>query len=201
MRSNHTTLFPLVAIGLSLYSSALAAQEAGSPPHRHMPEAQDQVRDRPGFGGMPRPPREGEPGDKRMMEPPRSSPAFELAQDLSAAETMIGIKSNQLDVWRNYSSALIAMVARPMRQDMVLPVNGEPDKGRPLAEVLIDRAIADGIAAKNAKAALDALKMILTPEQQQLLELAERNILREPSFHPPMHEDANSRPPGDHPTP
>ncbi len=100
-----------------------------------------------------------------------------------------------------YSSALIAMAARPMRQDMVLPLNGEPDKGRPLAEVLIDRAIADGIAAKNAKAALDALKMILTPEQQQLLELAERNILREPSFHPPMHKDGNSRPPGDHPTP
>lgn len=210
MRFNHT-LFPLVALGLNLYGSTLLAQEAGSPHLRPVVEAQEarnEVRGRPGVGGMSRPPRGIGPDESGMMQPSQSSPAFEFAQDLSVAETMIGIKSNQLDAWRDYSSALIAMAAPPMGQDTALPGADEPDKGRPIGEVLIDYAIAHGDAAKRAKAALEALKAALealkaalTPDQQLRLEMAERDMWRESGLQRPMHVDANSRPQGDHPTP
>lgn len=89
---------------------------------------------------------------------PRFGPP--LAARLAEQETAIGIRSNQLDAWRDYADALQAMLAPP-----------KPPAAPPAREAFaIEGAMAADIAARGEaaaklKSAIDALKPKLSPEQ------------------------------------
>lgn len=94
-----------------------------------------------------------------------------MAEKLAAMETAVGIRSNQLDAWRKYTSSLVDLVevtpppapapdAKPA-PDAVKPIFGEP-----IADRTIDRAE----KAKKFKTAAEELRKVLDADQLQKLE-------------------------------
>ncbi|QKC95931.1 hypothetical protein [Mesorhizobium sp. NZP2298] len=123
-------------------------------------------------------------GPRRMGPPPE----FMLAARLAALETRVGIRSEQLDAWRDYTSALQAVLSPP-RPDRVPGGTGGPGEpeakgpdaapgGKPDAFAFQER-LADDITARAASAAklkdaIAVLRAKLTPEQLEILASAER---------------------------
>ncbi|MER9307036.1 hypothetical protein NKJ06_19550 [Mesorhizobium sp. M0293] len=124
-------------------------------------------------------------GPRRMGPPPE----FMLAARLAALETRVGIRTEQLDAWRDYTSALQAVLSPP-RPDHGRP--GGPDgPGNPEAkgpdtsgpgggpdpfafqEKLADDVTARAVSAGKLKEAIAELRAKLTPEQLELLASAE----------------------------
>ena len=124
-------------------------------------------------------------GPRHMGPPPEM-----LAARLSLLETRIGVRAEQLDAWRDYTSALQAVLAPP-RFDHgpgtpgepgpeagtpVIP--GSPDQARrdPFAfqEQLADEVTKRAASAAKLKDAIAALRTKLTPEQLEILASADR---------------------------
>jgi hypothetical protein len=89
----------------------------------------------------------------------------DLPRMLSAVETEIGIRTNQLDAWRDFTDALLATVQRPSPPPA--SAQGADEKAQPfaLAQRLADNAIARAKSAENLLKAIDALRSKLTPDQ------------------------------------
>jgi hypothetical protein len=117
-------------------------------------------------------------GPRRMGPPPE----FMLAARLAVLETRVGIRSEQLDAWRDYTSALQAVLTPPRPDhgpggpetkgpDAAGP-GGKPD---PFAfqEKLADDVTARAVSAGRLKDAIAALRAKLTPEQLEILASAE----------------------------
>lgn len=152
--------------------------------------------------------------DMRPM-PPRGGPGqwaagprgqefrMRIAERLSAAETLIGIRADQLDAWRSYTSALIDLFAPPAPPAPPVggltpggPAPGGPDAGADRAfarEERMAQRIKDRAAKADALiAAIATLKTKLTPDQLEKL----GSITLMPR--PPMHPGWGGRGPGGH---
>jgi hypothetical protein len=115
-------------------------------------------------------------GPRRMGPPPE----FRLAARLSALETRIGVRTEQLDAWRDYTSALQAVLARPDHgpdgPGERGPGAGETGARDPFAfqERLADDLTERAASAAKLKGAIAALRAKLTPEQLEILASADR---------------------------
>ncbi len=151
--------------------------------------------DAPGFPPPP-PPMMGHgrhqprPDDGDRRHGPKPPPVAMAAMMLSAAETAIGIRVDQLDAWRAFSSAVVAMLEPPAPPP---PPSAEADAGdetpdpfdriEHLAAFIAER----GRRAEAVEDAIDALRPVLTPEQTERLaeieaRLAARGLM--PPFPP-----------------
>ena len=92
---------------------------------------------------------------------PHGGPCPPLARMLADEEVAIGVRSAQLDAWRDYTDALLAVAAPPAPP--------KPDEGATTAfafpQKMADDAIMRAKAAEKLKAAIEALKATLSPEQ------------------------------------
>ncbi|MBZ8134517.1 hypothetical protein CLD20_14650 [Afifella sp. IM 167] len=106
----------------------------------------------------------GPPPDPRMM----------IAERLATAETYVGIRADQLDVWRGYTDALLDLLAASPRQlDAKLhPRPGKhPQDGSPsvFGEGIADAAIERSVSARSLKEASRKLRQELSDEQLERL--------------------------------
>jgi hypothetical protein len=114
-----------------------------------------------------------------------------LANNLNAAETLIGIRADQHDAWRDYTTALLAMFQPPARP--APPAAGAAPEAKPAPQAfareerLVQRATERAAKAAELSKAIDALKAKLTPEQLEKLAQAD---LR---FGPPMGPRGHGR--------
>jgi len=123
-------------------------------------------------------------GSHRRGPPPEMLPAR-----LSALETRIGVRAEQLDAWRDYTSALQAVLAPPQfdhgpgaqsgpRPEAAGPNAPGDNQARrdPFAfqERLADDVTARAASAAKLKDAIAALRTKLTPQQLEILASAER---------------------------
>jgi hypothetical protein len=146
------TLVPLLVVGsLTVASLAVLTSAWGHPSggERHERHAKSWKcdGDRPGHWHHKR----GHHGSHR------------LAMKLSAMETAIGIRANQLDVWRDFSDALLAVTKRPSHGGTVTTEGQDQPFAR--AERLADNTITRAASAEKLKEAIEALRGTLTPEQ------------------------------------
>ncbi|MDY8110006.1 Spy/CpxP family protein refolding chaperone [Fulvimarina sp. 2208YS6-2-32] len=146
-----------------------------------------------------------------MMNPAK------VASGLAALETGIGITSDQMDVWREFSSAAVAFAAasRPSHgprgerwrdrdeapeagQAPNAATGGEAASGAQRTpfdrlERITSRAIASGEAARTLQSAAETLQQSLTPEQIDTARTLMRSMMREARMEQRGHHGKGGR--------
>lgn len=205
MRQRYIVATLLMTTIGGIATSALAAESATTPDAQNtagIETAQPLPGDMPPVGWPARGPHPETPmmafGEDRPMPPfgppggfPHGpNPAMELAGRLSAMETLIGIRSAQLDAWRDYTNALTDLLAFPQHRPPGQPPSGDDAASQPNHDVdnqkeLLGERIADRVLDRAAKATVlkdkaGALRNVLTADQLVKLEDAERSLVPGP---------------------
>lgn len=105
-----------------------------------------------------------------------------MARELSVMETAIGIRAEQLDTWRDFTDALLAMMPkRPHHFDK--PAKLDDREPFWMAEKFADRTLEKAEAAQKLKDAVIKLRETLTPDQLERVEAYEASIHRRMRAH------------------
>ncbi|MGB6389515.1 MAG: Spy/CpxP family protein refolding chaperone [Methyloceanibacter sp.] len=182
----------LVVAVLALTSLTLLTTAWGDTPGKNPMRTAWAGHERGHHGRMPRCNRPG-PDRAAMPHGPGWRGPDRLAAKLSAMETEIGIRANQLDAWRDFTDALLATMKRPSHPMRTGPGAATSDENAPfsLAERFADNAIARGQSGEALKKAIGALRSTLTPDQLDKVKAIEarfRSMHGGPrSFGPPHH--------------
>ena len=141
--------------------------------------------------------RTADAGASGFRPPPGMPPAMggpfappHLASLLSASETLLGIRTDQLDAWRDFTDAFLAL-AQPPRPST--PSETPEPFARPAA--LASKVMADGKKAEALAAAIDRLKAKLSPAQLERAAQLDAQLLPPP---PPFWGGPPSPGPGGH---
>lgn len=99
---------------------------------------------------------------------------YRLASQLSLQETVIGIRAEQLDAWRAYTQAVLAMV--PDREAVLAVVGAPDDLGSLPAAFARTEAVSEQLMryadrAEVLQKAITDLRQVLTPEQLEAARL------------------------------
>lgn len=126
---------------------------------------------RPGAGPPPPPPHDERYGFGHPH----------LIHELAAMEVAIGIRSHQIDAWRDFTDAMLATVPPPQNPSAEAP---EP-KPEPFSRVLklATDAIERGRNAERLVKAVTALRALLTQEQLERIALNEARLRPPPGQH------------------
>lgn len=166
-----------------------AAPVPGDVPSRLPPPPRPDRPDAKGAGALPGAAPGADAADARPPHPagppPLPGPA-KLAEVLATAETFIGVRADQIDTWRTFTDAALALVPEP-------PVDGPPTgAAEPFSRPseMANRLVSEGKKAEQLLAAIQQLKAKLTPAQLQ------RVAQFEAMLPPPPPPPGVKRPPG-----
>lgn len=145
-----------------------------------------------GLGAGPPPPFGGKPKPDRHP----------LARELATMETEIGIRSNQVDAWRDFTDSILSVTApsAPPKPPLAVKDGAPSPKREPFAlvEELANHTVERGLNAERLIKAIDVLRGVLTPQQLEKVSALE-GLFMPPlgGLRPPPHHPSGK--PGSHP--
>ncbi|MEZ2133030.1 MULTISPECIES: hypothetical protein [unclassified Sinorhizobium] len=159
----------LLSTGIFLLPPALHAQQGGSRQPDGTPAAQTGEMPMDLLPPFPRGFHGGHfTGERLAFLRDHYDPArlrLRIAGLLAAQETVIGIRSDQHDVWQAYSQAILAMIPEKAQLDAVMVKPGERSEAFGHPEAIADALIAYADKAASLKQAIANLRSRLSPEQ------------------------------------
>ena len=131
---------------------------------------------------------------------PHRGPPPNIAEHLSRLEVELGIRSAQLDAWRDFTDAMISVMQppKPPRPEQVVQGSDAPKAARApfeMVQQIADDTIERGRSAEALKRAIESLRTKLTPDQLQKLALIEARMVPPAPPGPPHSGFGDNGPP------